>query len=301
MRMSSLTMRELSVSNIQQRQLDLMQAQQQLGTGRRVLVPSDDPVAAARSLDVSQALGRTQQFNENGGRANSILALMETQLNGVMHGIQNLRELAVKAGNGGLSDANRKALAAEVEARFREMLNIANTRDADGLYMFSGYQGNVQPFNETASTTPVGTVAYAGDDGVRRIQISETREVQVSEAGNTVFGNLFATIKTLHDALYNGVNSPGYQTNLDTALNNLKTTQDNLGIVFGGVGTRENEIDATVSTGQDLALQYQTEHSKLVDIDYAKTISDYLQSNQLLEVARTTYQKTQGLSLFNYL
>ncbi|WP_026182343.1 flagellar hook-associated protein FlgL [Leeia oryzae] len=301
MRLSSLTMRLMGEQSMSSRQLEQMTAQQQLSSGRRILTPSDDPVAAARALNVQNSKVREDQFSENSKGAADTLRILESQLTSVSNSLSNLQDLAVQAGNGALSDANLKQLATAVEGRFREILGLANSQGADGQYLFSGYQGQTQPFLETASTTAVGTVSYQGDQGIRQAQISESRVLQTSETGDQVFGNMFSTLKTLHDALINGKTSPTYQADLQTALTGLKTAQDQVTVKISAVGTRQNEIDAAIQTHGDLSLQYETEHSNLVDVDYAASISKYMQAQQLLEVSRTTFKQTQGLSLFNYL
>lgn len=214
MRISTGMMYGLGIASVQQRQQDLLRLQQQLATGQRVLVPSDDPVASAAALDIKQSRALNNQYHVNGDTAMSQLALEEGALANVTSVLQDVKTLAVYAGNAALNNSDRAALATEVQNRFDELLAVANHGNGNGQYLFSGYQGATQPF---AQTSP-GNVAYAGDDGQRMMQIGPSRTIPVSDSGNAVFraiknGNgVFAAGADAANT-GGGVISPGVVTN----------------------------------------------------------------------------------------
>lgn len=183
MRISTNTIYELGVASMQRQTTDLLQTQQQISANRRILVPSDDPVAAAKVLEVSQSQSLNKQFDTNTGSATSKLGLQDTTLNSVGLLIQNIQTTAVNAGSGALSNTDRATLAQELRSNYQELMGLVNTTDDSGQYMFSGYKGGTRPFNETAP----GTVVYLGDEGQRLIQISPSRQIPVSDSGASVF------------------------------------------------------------------------------------------------------------------
>lgn len=65
---------------------------------------------------------------------------------------------------------------------------MANIRDANGEYLFSGYRGTTQPFLRGAD----GSVTYAGDQGQRLAQIGASRTVATGDAGDAVFTGIRA-------------------------------------------------------------------------------------------------------------
>jgi flagellar hook-associated protein 3 FlgL len=182
-RVSTNTIFERGVSNMLERQSTLADLQDQIATGRRVRTPADDPVTAARALEVEQSQAINDQYIRNNETAQSSLALSENALTTVTEVIQDIRTLGVNAGNGALSGRELDTLANELRGRYAQLLGLANSTDGNGLFLFSGYQGTTQPFAETAP----GTVAYAGDQGQRLIQISASRQVPVSDAGSDIF------------------------------------------------------------------------------------------------------------------
>lgn len=183
MRISSGMIYQAGVNSMQRQTSSLLHTQQQLSTGRRILTPADDPVAAARALEVTQAREINSQYITNQDNAKTSLGLAESQLAAIGDLIQNVQQRAVQAGNTTLTASDRDSIAKEVRARFDELIGIANATDGTGQYLFSGYQGNTKPFSGNVA---VG-VAYAGDDGQRALQVSASRQLPVSDAGSDIF------------------------------------------------------------------------------------------------------------------
>ncbi len=196
MRISTNTVYESGLIGILQRQQEQLKLQQQVTTGRRVLTPSDDPIAAAAALEITQAKGLQQQYQTNIESARTALTQEEQALGDVTRLLQDVRVVAVNAGNAVLRNEDRSILATELQGRYQELLGIANRTDGNGQYLFSGYKGSTQPFSELSS----GVVTYSGDEGQRLMQIGASRRMPVSDSGSTIFqavreGNkTFATV-----------------------------------------------------------------------------------------------------------
>jgi flagellar hook-associated protein 3 FlgL len=183
MRVSTTTVFEQGIYNIQRNQALLIRGQEQVSTGRRVLTPADDPVAAARALEVSQSKAINEQYARNAESATAAIGLEETALSRYTVLLQDIKTLAVNAGDGALTANDLKSLGTELRGRYAELLGIANSTDGNGLYLFSGYQGATQPFAENLP----GSVTYSGDQGQRLIQTGASRQIAVSDAGSDIF------------------------------------------------------------------------------------------------------------------
>lgn len=188
MRIASSMLFDAGVSAINKQWTTLLHLQQQVATGRRILTPADDPVGAARALEVTQSRDILTQFATNQQNANSALGLEDAQLAGVNDLFARIKELAVQAGNGTLSASDRRSIAFELRARYDELLGLANAADGQGLYIFSGYMGSTRPFAGTVDFLNAGNeIIYDGDDGQRRLQVSATRMLEISDSGRDVF------------------------------------------------------------------------------------------------------------------
>lgn len=171
------------VTHMQNAQAALVKTQQQIASGRRLLTPADDPIAAAHSLDVQQSQAINQQYSRNGDSAKATLGLEDNALASVTSLVQNAKTLAVNAGDGALTEQDLDTIGQQLRSQSQQLLGLSNSTDGNGQYLFSGYQASTRPFSEA---TP-GVVAYSGDQGQRLIQISASRQVPISDAGSQVF------------------------------------------------------------------------------------------------------------------
>jgi flagellar hook-associated protein 3 FlgL len=183
MRVSSGMIYSAGLASIQKQTASLLHTQQQVASGRRILTPADDPVAAARALEVEQAQNTNALYQNNQKAAGESLGLEEGRLVSAGDLIRNVRTLAVQGGGGALSDRDRRSIAAELRQRFDELLGLANATDGSGQHLFSGYMGDTTPFSGTVATG----VVYAGDEGQRQQQVSASRQIAVSDSGNDIF------------------------------------------------------------------------------------------------------------------
>jgi flagellar hook-associated protein 3 FlgL len=298
-RISTRMMTDQAVSAMLKQQSQLSETQLQLSTGRRILTPSDDPAGAVRVLDYDRAIGTISQYLNNADRAQTRLEFEE----GVIGGIENIlirtKELTVEGASDTLSQEDRAAIAAEIWQLRDELLSLGNTRDAQGEYIFAGYQTSTRPFAEAVS----GAVDYQGDLGDRRLRISADREISDGDNGHRVFvdvetatgkRSLFETFYQLASDLENGENVGGYLDDIDLALANVTEVRTT-------IGARLNAIDEQVAVNREAKLVLETHKSEEGDLDYTEAISRFNRQTLALQAAQQAYLKVSQLSLFNYL
>jgi flagellar hook-associated protein 3 FlgL len=188
------------INRMQDINSDLVKTQQQISTGKKVNQPSDDPVAAARILKLDQNLSRVETYQRNVDLANNRLKQEESALSSAIDIIQRVRELTVQAGNGSLSASDRKSISSELKERLGQLADIANTRDASGEYVFSGFQGNSPAFAKDDS----GAWVYQGDEGQRVLEIDDGVTVPISDHGKGIFGDVSAAVSVTETTSANG-------------------------------------------------------------------------------------------------
>ncbi|WP_425221904.1 flagellar hook-associated protein FlgL [Pseudomonas sp.] len=186
MRISTIQQFNSGVRGIQDNYSNATRTQEQISSGKRILTPADDPVATVRLLQLNQESNRLEQFSTNMTAANNSLTQEEAILNSVNNVLQRVREIAIEAGDGSKSDADRQALATELEQREEELYNLFNSRNARGEYLFGGYQSSDQPFVKN----PDGSYSYQGDEGQRSIQIAGSKYVAINDNGKDLFVNV---------------------------------------------------------------------------------------------------------------
>lgn len=305
MRISTQLLFETGANRIGDLQNRLQKTQEQIASGRRILTPSDDPVAATRALDVTQTQSINNQYAVNRQYAKNTLGQVEGTLTGVTSLMQDVKTTIIAAGNGTLSDTERGFMASELNGRLEQLLGLANSRDATGNYLFSGFQSNTAPFSTIPAVPPaLPGVAYNGDSGVQKLQVDATRQMAINTPGSTVFqggaSGIFQTITGLV-ALLNEPGTTNLATGLAAANTNIDLALDNVLTVRASVGVSLQELDTLDNVGADRNLQYSQILSELQDLDYTQALTQLSQQQITLEAAQKSFVKTSGLSLFNFI
>lgn len=182
MRISTSSLYATSTAQLGTLQTQLARTQQQLSANRRMLSAADDPVAAARALEVTQSQSINSQFATNRANARASLSQEEVALTGVQQLIQDVQVTAVAAGNGSNSASDRATYANELQGRLEDLVALANTSDGNGGYVFSGYKSSTMPFVKTNAG-----VEYQGDQGKVQLQVGPSRKIAMSDSGSAVF------------------------------------------------------------------------------------------------------------------
>jgi flagellar hook-associated protein 3 FlgL len=314
MRVSTSQIYDQGTFGIQNNQSMLLKLQNQLSTGRRVVTPEDDPVAASQALVVLQSKELNAQYLRNQDTARSRLNTVESTLGGVTEELQSILERTVQAGNGSYGQGEREMIATELEGRMKTLMGLANTQDGEGLYVFAGFQTQSQPFQLSGNAGPYDLnntyISYLGDEGQRKLQVDASQEMPIAETGSEIFmrvrdQNGALTGRSIFDSLQNLIDNlntpvgPSSQADYEQSFNDLKGALDNVSRVRATVGTRLQALDGLSNSAQDLKLQYDTTLSNLQDVDYAEAISSLTRRQMQLEAAQASFAQISRLSLFN--
>lgn len=181
MRVSTSWMQQQSVNTMMERQGDLSDIQTQMGTGKRINQPSDDPVGAARAVELTHLGADTTQYQRNIASANARLGLEDQTLSSVSDVLDRVRTLTLQGMNATQTDESRADIAAELVQLRGQLLGIANSKDSQGDYLFAGNRTGAQPF------VSQGSVSYAGDQGQRMVAAGPGLQVATGDPGSTIF------------------------------------------------------------------------------------------------------------------
>jgi flagellar hook-associated protein 3 FlgL len=182
MRVSSKTFQLQWLASFNQRQAGLVDIQRQVSTGRRVTTAADDPAGAAQMVLLQQGLDRLENYRANADTARRRLSLSEGALSEGTDVLNRVRELAIQAGGATQTPETRAALANEARELLRGLLDLANSQDGEGRYLFAGNSVDTLPFILNGDA-----VVYAGDQGNRAQRIGENRTITEGDPGSAVF------------------------------------------------------------------------------------------------------------------
>jgi flagellar hook-associated protein 3 FlgL len=195
MRISSLQQFNLGLYGMLDNQSSLQYTYQQITTGRKVVTPADDPVAATKILQVEQELALNEKFNSNVDASINRLGLEENTLRSITDQyLMRARQLAVQAGNGSMTKEDREVIAVEIDQILAAVADLMNSRDASNEYIFSGNKGDTPAF----VLEPNGDYAYQGDEGQRELFIGKSTRVATTDNGKKLFVDVNSAEKTFY-------------------------------------------------------------------------------------------------------
>ncbi|MFJ2990544.1 flagellar hook-associated protein FlgL [Collimonas sp. NPDC087041] len=183
MRISTQSFYDQSMASMGSQQTGLLRIQQQIGSMTKILTPSDDPLGATRALAASQSIALNDQYSTSRAQATRTLGLEDNALQSVTTLLQNVKGLIVQAGNGTLTDVDRASIATSLQSNYDQLLNLANSDDGNGQFLFAGFRSGSAPFVQSAS----GGIQYVGDQGQQLLQVDVSRQMAGSDDGRSIF------------------------------------------------------------------------------------------------------------------
>ena len=179
-------------ANYQSNFAKTVKTQQEASDGIRVRSGKDDPVGAARLLQLEQQQNMLSQYQGNITSVRNALGTAESTLNSIGTILQRVNELAVSSGNGTFTDADRKANADELASLEDQLFTLMNSKDENGKYLFSGSKGDTPPYARNAD----GTYSYQGDQGKLNLQVGDMLSLAANETGYDAFEQALNTSRS---------------------------------------------------------------------------------------------------------
>jgi flagellar hook-associated protein 3 FlgL len=238
-RTSSLLTQRRLISQVQQDQLAILRLQDQVSTGRRIAIPSDDPQAAIKAFTLQRLLAQKNQAQTNLQTTQSFLAASDTAMGSLSSLLIEARGVAVTAADSSTGNAERAALLSQVRSAIQQIIDSGN-QQFRGRYLFGGSLVGGAPF-----TNKLGGVQFHGND----VQFQSYGDIDFLVQSSVSGVQLFGAASTQR------------QGTVD--FNPVLTNETKLADLRGGEGVRKGSV--LVSDGVS---------SKTVDLSSAITIGD---------------------------
>jgi len=290
---------QTQVTSMSDLQSQIGKIQEQVSSGKKILVPSDDPGAYTTASKLGQSEAAINQYSRNIGVAKSRLSQEDTVLSSVANVVARLNELSIQGSNG-TNDANsRAAISDEMSQLSQQLVALGNTTDPNGDYLFAGYKGDKEPFKTTADG-----VSYHGDTGRKEVELARGVTTPTSSNGLEIFMNasrsgnqslsIFQVIKNATDQLAKGPLTNDNVSQIQGVIDHVSTYQSIC-------GSRLQKVEMTDQNSQNLLVNVKADKSAAEDADIAQLATELQQKTLTLNAAQTVFAKVSQLSLFNYL
>lgn len=241
MRISTSQFFESTSATYQNNFSSVIKTQSQIDSGVRIQTAADDPVGAARLLQLQQQKDMLAQYSTNMNSIKSSLGAQEAVLDSINNSLQKASELALRAG-GGISDADRGAIANELGSIEEQVFSLLNSKDASGNYMFSGSKTDTPPYTRNND----GTYSYQGDDTQLNLKVSDTLALASSDTARSIIEGATNTGRTQATFV------PGVDANGEPTVNDGKLS------VSAGLVTSSAVFNKSFAEGQPYTLKFSS-------------------------------------------
>lgn len=277
---------------------------QQLATNKRLLLPSDDPIASVRVMRVQREEASLEQYRKNIDNVSGSLSTQEANLTSMSDAMLNVRDRLLWAANGSNTSEDLAAIAGELENLEKTLFSAINVRDEEGRYLFSGTLSDTP-----AATYDTATETYSvtGNDKHRQAAVANGVLLAENVTAHSVFGagldmlnELHGLVATLNDPLLDA-SDPAVRAQIETTINQLDTTHNKLLATVTELGGRQNTLTLLSDSNDEVSLVNKKIEGELSNLDYAGATIDLNNYQLALQATQKTYLKINQLSLFSLL
>lgn len=267
----------------------------ELSTGRRVNKPSDDPAASAILVQNHDQTIFTNRYVQSLGTIQGQFRTADSTLSSVISQLTRALSLGVQGANGTQSDADRAAVATELQGIQDQIVALGNA-SFQGTPLFAGTNTGSPPFVKD-NTAPSG-VRYDGNDGVNTVQIGDGYQIAGNKPGSQIFvapgHDVFQAISGLILAMQSN-------SGFDTAIIAVRDSFDFISSQRVFYGDTLNQADVQTTNLGNTKVQLSQQENTLVSSDIESAASRLVNSQASTNATLAAIGKISQLSLFDYL
>lgn len=185
MRTTMQMMGNTALRNILNNSTSISKIQNQMGSGQRVINPSDDPLATNEGIRLQTLVTQAEQYQTNIGVAQSYLGLSDGVLQSVNDIVKSVRGTVVGMATETTTAAMRRNTAPEIMNSLEQLVMLAN-RSIGGRFIFGGSESTQEPF----SIVGANYVCFNGNNDDISVQADHDNFIPINASANDIFGTL---------------------------------------------------------------------------------------------------------------
>lgn len=303
MRVASSQYQTLINVSIQQNQERINYLTQQMSSGLRIQLPSDDPIGNVRISRLTREQAMVTQYKDNISSVQTRLLKNENYLSSMVTDMGQARDLLVWAADGSNAPSDLKAMIESLRAMRDSVVYTSNLKDQEGRYMFSGTATDTPAIAYDPTAAAGSRYTYTGNTETQTVVVGNG----ITQAANVDVKNLEAWLNKI-DQTIETLNAPGLdpadpavRAVVTTALDGTDEGMELLSgkiAIFGGaqniLATLDNNLD-------NVSLSNNTALLELKKADIGAAAIELTGYQTALEATYKAYSKVGSLSLFDLL
>ncbi|MEX3020563.1 flagellar hook-associated protein FlgL [Kluyvera sp. STS39-E] len=278
---------------------------EQLSTQKRVNVPSDDPVAASRLVQLGREQAAIKQYQSNITGLSGALSVQESHITALSNQVLSVSDKLKLANNSTLSQKDQAGYGEELASMLDSLVATMNSKNENGSYLFSGTQTNSETVTFDEST---GQYVFGGNNNTREtivangVSIPENSNVSGAFSGSGNDLEMLNKLKALSDKMQDpNVDYADYKDELSAMIDTTQNTSDNLGALFTDLGGRQNRLTLIDDAHTDVSLSNALVETDLNAADPATTTINLQLYMTSMQITNKSYSMISQLNLFSML
>ncbi|EEW0115186.1 flagellar hook-associated protein FlgL [Escherichia albertii] len=288
---------------------DLSHVVEQMATGKQILQPSDDPIAATRITQLNRQQSAIEQYQSNIDSASAGLSQQESILDGVNNSLLAVRDDLLEAANGTNTADSLASLGQDIQSLTESMVAALNYQDEDGHYVFGGTINDQPPIvaEDDDGDGVTDSYSYQGNSDHRQTTVSNGVEVDTNVAASDFFGSNLDVLNTLNSLSQELQNpdvdpaDPQVQSDIQNAVDVVDTASDTLNASIASIGETQNTMSMLSDAQTDISTSNDELIGSLQDLDYGLASITFTGLEVAMEATLKTYSKVSELNLFSVL
>lgn len=288
---------------LQFNQTNIARLTDQMASGNKIQLPSDDPVTNVRLSRLTREEAIVGQYRDNIGAIKIRLQKNETYLSSMTSDIAESQDLLVWASDGGNAGADLGAMVNSMTSLRDSLFFSANVRDQEGRYIFSGTLTNTPSIDFNPAAALGSRYTYTGNTGQQLVVVGNgvTQIANVDVSGlETLLNQMDVSISELAAP---GVTpaTPSLRAAISANLDGVSTTLDLISGKIADFGGAQNILSTLDNNHANVSLSNRTALTDLGQLDYGLAATELNGYNLALQSSYKAYSKVSELSLFNVL
>lgn len=300
MRIASTQYQAIMYQSLNLNQDKLSHLTQQMASGLRVQLPSDDPVDSVRLSRLQREEAAITQYRANIGAVQIRLSKNEGYLQNMVNDMMSGRDMLVWASDGGNAPADLQAMIEPLKALRDSLFYNANTLDQEGRYVFSGTATATAPMAYDPTAAIGARYKFAGNTNAQTVVVGNG----ITLTANENLGGLEKLLNQL-DATIDRISQPNVDVN-DPALRadlkaNLNGFDDAIALLSGKIavmGGLQNILKTLDANHANVSLSNQNAINDIGQLDMAKAATELNGYQNALQATYKAYSKIGNLTLF---
>lgn len=287
------------LNNVSNNLKQLQKLQHQGATGKAVSKPSDNPILISKIMSLKNNIVENENYNNTISDSKAWVATQDSALDEGAKSMRRIRDLTISAAKGTLSEVDRKAIQAEVEAEIGTLKDVLNT-NFDGRYIFSGQETMTRPFEENSS----GELEYKGDTNNLQREISKGVTLELMTNGEKLskvdgenigefLNNLLEDIIDMDDDTVDKLGGE-YIRKIDGYLDNLVTVRTQIGAI-------DNRLEAAKLRNETENIALKESLSQKEDVDLVENYMESILMSTIYQASLSVGAKILEPSLLDYI